>query len=636
MLASTHGGKAHKGLIVLLAVILLLPGIAFAQGQQIAEIKVVGNQRVSTEAILAAIALKPGTQFSEQIVQEAKQAIESMGYFQPGVTVGTESVDTGVRVIFNVAENPVVTEIKITGNTVIKTEKLLSLMRTSLGTVLNNNTLEKDLDALEAYYSELRYFASVTEEWGINPQTGVLTIPILEAKVETIKITGNKKTKDYVVLREMELKPGDVYNELVLTRDLQRIYDLGIFELEGTIANPEPGTTLGNVIVVIPVQEKKTGQLSIALGYDQRRGLLGQAKLAEGNFRGRAETVDLLWEQTGSHGSSYEAGFFEPWLDSKHTSLGVNIYNKLLFRFTSSFLDRTGAGDTDYDERRKGGSLTFSRPLGRTNRGFVTLRSESVGTTLEDTYLPGTDLSPLIADGTVASGTLRFTNDTRDSSLDPFYGAYRSYAVEIGNADFKIQKENPETTLFSKYSIDLRRYFSKGGPRKEINEKRPRLAMRVMAGSLTGDLPFFEQYFVGGAETLRGFKEDRFWGKNMLLASAEYRLPLAQSLTGVLFVDCGDAWGAPESFRLKPIPEMDADGNVVFDPITNEVVYMTDAQGNIIKGDLIDDFSQHEKLKPNIGYGIGIRVTTPIGPLRLDYGFSKEGSRAHFSIAHAF
>ncbi len=123
-------------------------------------------------------------------------------------------------------------------------------------------------------------------------------------------------------------------------------------------------------------------------------------------------------------------------------------------------------------------------------------------------------------------------------------------------------------------------------------------------------MPFFEQYFVGGAETLRGFREDRFWGRNMFLASAEYRFPLAKSLTGVAFVDYGDAWGAAEEYRKRAVPP----------DIT----------------DLIDGFPQHESFSGNVGYGIGIRVRTPIGPLRLDYGFSTEGSRAHFSIGHVF
>jgi outer membrane protein insertion porin family len=160
-----------------------------------------------------------------------------------------------------------------------------------------------------------------------------------------------------------------------------------------------------------------------------------------------------------------------------------------------------------------------------------------------------------------------------------------------------------KSSAFAKYSIDLRRYFSKGGARKEINEHRNVFATRLMAGSLSGSVPFFEQYFVGGAETLRGFKEDRFWGKNMLLASTEYRFPLGSSLTGVVFTDYGDAWGAPADYLI--IPDL-------------------------------DNYTQHESFKGNLGYGVGIRVQTPIGPLRLDYGFSNEGSRAHFSIGQVF
>lgn len=591
----------------LVVVLLLIPTMAAAQERQITDIKVIGNERISTEAILAAIELKPGMAFTEQAVQKAKQAIESMGYFEAGVTTGIESVDSGVTVVFNVIENPVVKEIKITGNTVVDTEKLLSLMRTSVGSVLNTNTLlQQDTRAIENYYSDLGYSVYVTEEIGIDPETGVLTVPIMEIRIEEIRITGNRKTKTYVILREMEQKPGDVYNRKILFSDLQRIYDLGIFEREAIEPYKlEAGSELGKAIITIPLKESKTGEISIGLGYSSRQRLIGQARLSESNFRGRAQSVSLSWEQSGARGSSFEAGFFEPWLDKKHTSLSVNIYNKLIFRFASDILGGAVNTDDDYDERRQGGSVTLSRPFTRNSRGYVTLRSESVDTNVESIS------SVLAADGNVSSGTLRFTHDVRDSALDPFAGTYNSYAVEVGRADFANQADSDDTT-FAKYSIDLRRYFSKGGPRKELDEQRPRLAVRLMAGSLSGNVPFFEQYFLGGAETLRGFREDRFWGRRMFLASAEYRFPLASSLTGVAFVDYGDAWGASPQFRLP--------ASTPTDPLNT----------------LLEDMPQHEGFSPNLGYGVGIRVQTPIGPLRLDYGLSEEGSRAHFSIGHVF
>ena len=130
-------------------------------------------------------------------------------------------------------------------------------------------------------------------------------------------------------------------------------------------------------------------------------------------------------------------------------------------------------------------------------------------------------------------------------------------------------------------------------------------------------MPFFEQYFLGGAETLRGYQEDRFWGKSMLLANVEYRVPVAPSLKGVVFVDAGDAWGAARIFR-------DPNDPIIID--TNDTALRN----------LLTELPQHEGFEASVGYGLGIRVITPIGPLRLDYGFGNEGSRAHFSIGHVF
>jgi outer membrane protein insertion porin family len=176
----------------------------------------------------------------------------------------------------------------------------------------------------------------------------------------------------------------------------------------------------------------------------------------------------------------------------------------------------------------------------------------------------------------------------------------------VGQAHLKPVEANtvsPVTgnVVFQKLQIDARRYISlRRGPRKSPKDRKPTLALRVVGGGIAGKTPFFEQFFVGGAETLRGYREDRFWGKNMFLTSAEYRAPLASSLTGVLFIDAGDAWGGP------------------------------------YQGVSFNGFSQHESLSPSVGFGLGLRVVTPIGPIRIDEGFGSEGARTHFSIGHQF
>jgi outer membrane protein insertion porin family len=385
MLLTTDGNRIAKGILALaLMAALVLPAAVFAQDKQIVDIKVAGNDHISTEAILAAMQIKPGAAFSEDAIQQAKQSIENMGYFQPGVTVGTETMGDGVRAVFTVIENPVVKEVKITGNSVVTTDKLQGLLRTSVGSVLNTDTLlQKDVKAIESYYQDQGYMAYVTEEVGIDPQTGALKIPIMEVKIEDITVAGNKKTKPYVLLREMKQKPGDAYNVKQLYSDLQRVYDLNIFEIESASSyKTEPGSDLGKVKITIPVKEKRTGEITVGMGYSSRQKLVGQAKLAENNFRGRAQKVNLLWEQSGTRGSSYEVGFYEPWLDKKNTSFGVNLYNKLIYRFASSFMGTSPSSNNNYDERHQGGSITLSRPMGALNRGLLTIRDESVASQL--------------------------------------------------------------------------------------------------------------------------------------------------------------------------------------------------------------------------------------------------------------
>ncbi len=125
------------------------------------------------------------------------------------------------------------------------------------------------------------------------------------------------------------------------------------------------------------------------------------------------------------------------------------------------------------------------------------------------------------------------------------------------------------------------------------------VAFRLKAGYADGTLPFFEQYFVGGAESLRGYREDRFWGTKSLLLSAEFRKPIAQAISGVVFLDYGDAWDAPSDY-------------------------------------FIGELEQSSSFEGHLGVGVGMRVQTPIGHIRLDYGTGSEGGRTHFSMGQAF
>ncbi len=149
-------------------------------------------------------------------------------------------------------------------------------------------------------------------------------------------------------------------------------------------------------------------------------------------------------------------------------------------------------------------------------------------------------------------------------------------------------------------SAEYRAYFSSGPPRPldELDAPRKTLAFRARVGTIVGPIPFFEQYFAGGADTVRGYDEDRYWGKNTLLTTVEYRFPIQKAFSLILFVDYGGAWGGYGS---------------------------------------VNTFTQASGFNMHIGYGPGIAFKTPLGLIRLDLGINEHGgTRTHFQIGPSF
>ena len=247
-----------------------------------------------------------------------------------------------------------------------------------------------------------------------------------------------------------------------------------------------------------------------------------------------------------------------------------------------------------YDEKREGGTISFGRPSGKNLKYFLTLRADTIYATNDnDDVVP----SILLQQSTVRSITLSQVYDSREPDmLNPTSGTYTNVAAEFAGLG---------GARFNKYTADLRHYWQLESRRRRRppapgSHEKPHtpvvFASRVMAG-LTGDeTPFLDQFLLGGAETLRGYAEDRFPGERLVLWNNELRVPLAESLQGVLFIDVGDAWQGTYSAQF---------------------------------GD--SNYDLH------YGYGLGVRVVTPIGLLRFDYGFNDEGGHQfHFGLNAAF
>ncbi|MBC7328721.1 BamA/TamA family outer membrane protein, partial [bacterium] len=493
-----------------------------------------------------------------------EKAISQMGYFYQ-VKAVKEETPQGFVVTFIVLENPFIKDIKVDGITVFTQEEVLSWLKTGKNQVLNLNTLRSDLDNIVNRYREKGYIAVFTREPEVTPD-GTLILHVTEMKIGDIIIKGLKKTKPVVVERFIRSKKGNLLNMNTLADDRKRIFDLGLFE--NVVIDLQPGATEDTINVIFDITETKTGQVMVGLGYSAQQGLVGRAEVVENNFRGMAEGVHFLWEVGGyTSKRSYELGYYKPWIDKKNTSFNVSLYDKVLYRWV------TEEASSRYDEFRKGITTSFERPLSDTRRGAITLRREDASINPEE----GSGL-PILGkvEGKVTAARFSYYLDTRDIRRNPKQGYYHIYSMEIGHS----------TSFFSKQEIDIRRYKPFGRKKQHV------LAMRLDVATAYGSIPAFEFYTVGGADSLRGYREDRFWGDKMALLSLEWRIPLEKAFYGAVFVDCGSAWGGK--------------------------------------------YSTESKFSPHLGVGLGLRFETPLGPIRLDYAIGSEGPRTHFSIGHPF
>ncbi|WP_371372196.1 outer membrane protein assembly factor [Sporomusa aerivorans] len=401
---------------------------------------------------------------------------------------------------------------------------------------------------------------------------GVLTLTINEGVLEGIVVKGNEKTKSNVITREMKVKPGEAFNVKDARRSMQKVYNLGLFEDVNMKLNP--GKEPNAVVLEANVVEQKTGMFSIGGGYSKADGMVGIIEVGDNNFRGTGDKVKLHWEFGGASDRNYEVSYTKPWLDSKQTSLSFSVYN-----MTNEYSDYNtdGSLNTTYDRNRKGFEVTLGRPDGEYAQNYITLKNR------KDTWVEwqdeGTDYTNDATYqkenfGLTRSVTLTRVFDSRDNVYDPSEGTRLSVAAEFAGlgGDFD----------FNKYTVEGRKYYKVGHSQV--------IAARLTAGYATGTMPASGKFNVGGSDTLRGYKDDQFEGDKMLAASAEYRFPVAGKVQGVVFTDVANAWEG-EGYKLNDL---------------------------------------------NYSVGVGLRLTTPIGPVRIDYGQGKDGGRAHFSFGGQF
>ena len=587
------------------------------------------------DQVYRVIRTQPGRTTTRSQLQEDINAIFGTGFFS-NVQVAPEDTPLGVRVSFVVQPNPVLQKVQIDANpganvpSVLPEKAVNDIFSTQYGQILNLRELQEGIKQLVKTYQDQGYvLANVIGAPQVSPD-GVVTLKVAEGLVEDIRVQFSNKdgeapedgkpvkgrTKPYIIQRELELKPGQVFNRNLVQRDLQRVFGLGLFE-DVNVAL-DPGEDPSKVDVIVNVVERNSGSIAAGAGISSASGLFGTISYQEQNLNGRNQ--DLGAElQVGARELLFDLRFTDPWIagDPFRTSYTVNAFRRrsisLIFDGDDEEIETIASDDDDRDRPRvvrTGGGVNFSRPLNKSpfkksewvaSAGLQYQRvniTDSDGNTREQ--------GAIFEDGNIASRQvdlsasgdgeddlflvkLGASRDKRNNPLQPTKGSLLRFGVDqsvpIGQGTIAMTKLRGS---YSQYiPVDLTN-FSKGAET---------LAFNVQAGTVLGDLPPYEAFSLGGSNSVRGYDEGALSsGRSYVEASVEYRFPLFSVLSGALFVDVGSDLGT----TTEPAEVLDKNGT-------------------------------------GVGYGLGVRVQSPLGPIRIDYGLNDDGdSRINFGIGERF
>jgi len=508
----------------------------------------------------------------DEDVDRIIQLYNDYGYVQARVEsseiqVDREKARATIRIV--VVEGPQfkVGGVDVMGNAVLPVEEIRKRVELKTGDVFSRTKLRDSVKGITDLYSAVGRASADVNPNTLQDTPGRLVNIVFEINegpetyVERINISGNSRSEEKILRREIPMAEGDLFTSQKLARAKQRLTNLNYFDKVN--ATTAPGSAKDKIIVNIDVTEKPTGLFSIGGGYSSQDGALGTLDLSQRNFLGKGWEV-FLRLRGGQKLQTGTIGFTEPWLFDQPLAAGFDIFN------TRRILP-------DYTVNSLGGDIRLGHPLGEYSRWNAIYRvSQDKISNVNPLGSPelisqeGTHLTSLVG--------LSLSRDTRDSVYDPTRGTTVSLGVDFAGVGFG---ERFARSVFSTT------YFQ---PMPWLDHV---LSFRFMAGYSFGwskdPVPLFERFYMGGSNSLRQFKSlqvspkddtgTRIGGNSELLGTVEYQIPLFFGIKAAVFYDVGQVWGPDISAGTK-----------------------------IDLGDL-----RH-------GAGAGLRWNSPFGPIRVDYG----------------
>jgi outer membrane protein insertion porin family len=551
------------------------------------QISFTGNKAFTTDKLKGIMTVREKGWFSfftgsgileEEALDDDRKRIEAFysdnGYVRVKAGVPDISISKdgkSINIVMLVEEGNVykIGKVDFAGDLIFPEDVLLKDLQSKSGSTFRSSLYRDDVLMLTDLYQDKGYaFTDISPLTLIddNAQKIDLTFNIAKGKeifVNRINVLGNTRTRDKVIRREMRLAEGDRYSATGLKRSKERLTNTQYFkEVDLKLIKTEDPDKIN---LDVTVEEKPTGTFNISLGYSTSEKAIVSGSVSQQNFLGTGRKL-YLNASIGSLTNDFSFTFVEPYIFDLNLSAGFTAFNY------SREMD-------SYDYAQTGAAVNFSRPMTEFTKLGLRYRYEKTDVKNID-FDASSTIKEQAGTASTSSVTINLNKNTIDNVMNPTRGMHADIAFELAGGPLGGQNE------FYKSIGWYGRYFPAGFWNSQFFVKGTAGTVRGYNGKT---VPIYENFYVGGLQTVRGFKYgeagpldqygDPVGGRNQLFFNLEWIFPIyaPAGLKGVLFFDAGHGFDDDKGFLL--------DG-------------------------------------ARTSAGTGIRWFSPFGPIRLEIGFN--------------
>jgi outer membrane protein insertion porin family len=574
------------------------------------DVQVVGVEAELQQVVRNTVKTKPGGGTSGSQLKQDVADILGTGLFA-NASVSSRTNLQGLSVLFQV-EPIVVRSLQLSGAQALTVEVANQLFGAQLGAPVKPSLLNESVRRINEWYAQNGY--TLARVLTLQPtREGVVTVEVAEGYIGDVQvrfvnkdgkpvddkgqpITG--RTQPAFLRRQIKLQPGQVFRDDLARADLRRLNELGIFD--GATVSFEGDAR--RVAVIYNVLEASARRVNFSGGYNDEQGLFASINFQDNNFAGLGQRFSAN-VQPGTLDTQFDARFDSPYRDTDPNTPG----------YGANFFRRQGLSQVFDDdiklpngsrvrERKIGGGINATKPLGSTWKGTIGLNYTNVSLRDRDGNIFARDGrgNPLSLSGTGIDDltTLSFTafQDLRDSVVNPSRGSVITLSTEqflpIGRG------EALGNRLQANYASFIPVNLIKAGADAQLPQV---FAFNLQGGTTIGDLAPYNAYVLGGPNSVRGYGAgDVATSRSYFLASAEYRFPIYRFIGGIVFTDFASDLGTSDEVLGEP-------------------------------------GVQRRKPGTGAGFGVGVRVNSPFGIIRADFGISNQGdTRVQFGFGQRF